>query len=375
MKVELVDKSSTFAGMGKQWDELLSRSVQRNIFLSHAWLFSWWSIYGNADQLYIIAVSDDSGALMGLFPGYISQPRIFAGVAVYPKTLRLLGSHSVGSDFLDCLADKDVATEVLSQLCDFLVQNSGDWDMAELNDMDAGSSFFLAFKQGLGVGNIRVGEQVQACPFIQLPNDWASFTDNLSRKKRTKLGYYRRLLDRNGVVALDTIAESDRLDKAIDEAMAMRSSRLKFKGIKFRPVTCEYLAFHKMVCQKLLRQQLLQLTFLTVDGERVAFAYQFRYLDRHFFYQTGFDMEWASRKVGYVLLSYEIENAVCSGFRYFEFLRGDEPYKYEWIPAAERHIRSLTLYTGSGSGITKYLLDKSYCYAKKQLKTIIGRNG
>jgi CelD/BcsL family acetyltransferase involved in cellulose biosynthesis len=371
MKVKLIDKNSSFAEMENEWCDLLSRSVQRNIFLSHAWLSSWWSVYGKGSQIYIVAVYDNTEKLMGLLPCYISRARVFPGAAGCFNTLRLLGSHSVGSDFLDCVADRDAAKEVISHLCVYLAQNCGDWDVADLNDMDVNSSLYLAFKQGLDAGKIREEEHRQACPYIELPNDWQSFTAALSKKNKTKIGYYRRLLVRKGIVALDTIAEADRVDKAIDDVMALRSSRLRSKGIKFSPVSDDYLAFHKLACKKLLQQKLLHLTFLTVDGKRIAFAYQFRYLDRHFFYQTGFDMEWATQSVGNVLLSFEIERAISSGLRYFEFLRGDEPYKYEWGTTSERHIRSLSLYTGSKSAVTKYFLDTTYCFAKKQLKTII----
>jgi CelD/BcsL family acetyltransferase involved in cellulose biosynthesis len=57
--------------------------------------------------------------------------------------------------------------------------------------------------------------------------------------------------------------------------------------------------------------------------------WQFGYGDRMMLYNSGLDAATFSYlSPGIVLLTYSIQDAIRRGFRYYDFLRGDETYKY-----------------------------------------------
>jgi CelD/BcsL family acetyltransferase involved in cellulose biosynthesis len=48
------------------------------------------------------------------------------------------------------------------------------------------------------------------------------------------------------------------------------------------------------------------------------------------FYLSGFDPQWAAFSPGVLLIAHAIEEAIREGQQEFDFLRGNEPYKYLW---------------------------------------------
>jgi len=64
------------------------------------------------------------------------------------------------------------------------------------------------------------------------------------------------------------------------------------------------------------------------------------YAGKYFFFIGGFDPDYARWSVGTVLFGYAIQHAIEEGAREFDFLRGEEEYKYR-LGAQNRHYRTL----------------------------------
>ena len=75
----------------------------------------------------------------------------------------------------------------------------------------------------------------------------------------------------------------------------------------------------------------LRLFFLTLDGEKAATLFAFEYNRRFWLYNSGYDPNaHAQLSPGWVLLGYVIQYAIASGCRVFDFMQGDEEYKYRF---------------------------------------------
>ena len=73
----------------------------------------------------------------------------------------------------------------------------------------------------------------------------------------------------------------------------------------------------------------LQLNFLTVDEAPAASYINFLYGDRVMVYNSGHAHEdYGGLSPGIVLLAWNIRHAIEQGYKHFDFLRGDEAYKY-----------------------------------------------
>jgi CelD/BcsL family acetyltransferase involved in cellulose biosynthesis len=72
------------------------------------------------------------------------------------------------------------------------------------------------------------------------------------------------------------------------------------------------------------------LAFQSVGGQRVACVLAFRYGDRYYVYNSGYDPAYRDLAVGVVCMGRTIAAAIAEGAAIFDLLQGDEPYKYDY---------------------------------------------
>jgi CelD/BcsL family acetyltransferase involved in cellulose biosynthesis len=339
MKRDIIDTLEEFAALQDNWNELLCHSALENPFQSHQWFLTWWQVYGNG-ELYIITCSDDiSGKLLGALPLYKSR----IGNIVPLTVLRFLGSGQGSADFLGCLARQGIEHLIFKACLDILLKSSDSWDLIELQDMDADSLFYLFLKDA-GIHNIvEMRDQNKRCPYLALPNSWDGLVNGVSKKVRQRIGYYRRALDKKGVVTFELLEDPSELAGALSDMIRLRQDRMEQKGITTAPVTDSYYSFHGQLMPRLLECGKLKFYFLRLDGERIAYLYLFSGGSSVYFYQTGFDRTWSSQSVGFVLLGMVLEKTIADGYTVFEFLRGLERYKFEWGVVGEKYLVDLVI--------------------------------
>jgi hypothetical protein len=91
----------------------------------------------------------------------------------------------------------------------------------------------------------------------------------------------------------------------------------------------------------------LRLAFLTVDGRRIAAGVSFETDGAVLYYNAGVDPEARELSPGVVMVERYVRRALEHGVRRLDFLRGNEPYKYEWGAADEPIQRLLVRRTES----------------------------
>jgi len=74
----------------------------------------------------------------------------------------------------------------------------------------------------------------------------------------------------------------------------------------------------------------LQFWVLELDGNIVAAQFGFRYADTVFSLQEGFDPDYSTDSVGYVLRSQVLKNLIPDGVRRYDFLGGIDDSKTRW---------------------------------------------
>jgi CelD/BcsL family acetyltransferase involved in cellulose biosynthesis len=171
-----------------------------------------------------------------------------------------------------------------------------------------------------------------SCPELTLPASWDAYLATLSANRRQLLRRKERALRRQHAIAVTDYAE-DRLDEGWRYLLALHERRWNGAGGG---------AFHdaraarvqRRFAGEMARQQRLWLTTLDVDGAPAAAWYGFESASTVYFYQGGRDPRWAQESVGLVLMSLMIQRAIQRGFRAFNFLRGDDPYKQQWTTAS-----------------------------------------
>jgi CelD/BcsL family acetyltransferase involved in cellulose biosynthesis len=88
--------------------------------------------------------------------------------------------------------------------------------------------------------------------------------------------------------------------------------------------------FYGELARLLLRQRQLELWALELNGKIAAAQFGLRYGTTLFSLQEGFDPEFASDSVGYVLRSQVLKQAIGDGIRRYDFLGGADESKLRW---------------------------------------------
>ena len=125
--------------------------------------------------------------------------------------------------------------------------------------------------------------------------------------------------------------EDGEIDTAFDKFEKLYASRKESVDVenKFEKAP-GYKKFHRLLAKRFSEKGWLHLAFLKIGDQEVAAEYTFKYLDTLYSYQCGFDSAFGKNNVFKVLRSYVIEDAIQSGIKEFDLLRGEEPYKYDW---------------------------------------------
>jgi CelD/BcsL family acetyltransferase involved in cellulose biosynthesis len=88
--------------------------------------------------------------------------------------------------------------------------------------------------------------------------------------------------------------------------------------------------FHQAALPRLVAAGIARLFTLVIEGRAVGAYYGLHHGARAYAYIGGFDPDFAFESPGTLLLGRAIAEAVGDGATEFDFLRGQEPYKYEW---------------------------------------------
>jgi len=216
----------------------------------------------------------------------------------------------------------------------YLDAHRGEWDLLELGGLaqDSPLRSFLTEARG------RYRERdANICPFVPLPADWASFqTERMSSRRRKKLRYYGRLLERHhpGQVSFRRVVEATELSLAMDTLIALHRRRWHDRGMMTAFDDSRFVGFHREMASLALERGWLRLYQLQVGDETIAALYGFQYQDTFYHYQGGFDPAWGNYSPGHLLLVHTMQEAIDHGGHEFDFLRGPEDYKSCWSDEA-----------------------------------------
>lgn len=322
-----------FDALKGEWNDLLRRSSFNTIFLTWEWQTTWWQHIGcHRGPLYLLAARD-AGRLVGILPFY-GVPN--GG----QQTLNVVGCIEV-SDYLDLIVEAGQEEAVYAAFLRWLADGAPDWELVDLCNQPAPSLAHTRLPElALAAGFRADVLQEDVCPIITLPqphagsgpdtpDGWEAYLDGLDKKERHEIRRKLRRIDREAPDAAIRFVESGAgLATAMDDFIALhRFSRAD----KHAFMTAEMQAYFRALAEVLAANGWLQLSFLEVAGRPVATYFCFDYNQRILVYNSGYDPSAVPQlSPGWVLLARLIQHAIALGRTHFDFLQGNEDYKYRF---------------------------------------------
>ncbi len=319
MKLTVHTDPSAFSALATEWNPLLHRSHTDTIFLTWEWQSTWWNAY-QAGDLWIITVRDDADTLVAIAPWFIQH-------LPDERVVRTIGCVDV-TDYVDLIALPEARAEVFSLIAQFLDAERSCYDRINLCNIPQASPTLELFPAELKAHGFQVDLVFQeVCPMIQLPSTWEDYLNMLDKKQRHEIR--RKLRRAEGEAQLDyyIVNESHdfqaELEQFLDLMRASQPEKAQFLE------DAHNLAFFKQMAPLAFAQGWLKLSVLKIDGVASAAYFDFDYNNRILVYNSGLVMdENAQLSPGIVLMAYNIRAAIEAGRAIFDFLRGNETYKY-----------------------------------------------
>jgi len=318
-----------------RWDAVMTAAATTSPFMSWAWHRAW-ADSAPADQVAAseaLVLYDEGGAVRALLP--VASGRLpFHRVPV--MTLTWATGDLGCPDHLDLLAVPEADLPALAAAVEALP-----WQVLVLSNLapNAGAARRLC-EAIAGYGHTMRRRPLWVCPDLELSDDWERYLATLTPTRRQTVRRKERNLKRDHAVAF-TDYDGERLEEGWGHLTRLHALRWEGAGGgAFQAPGAEPL--QRRFAAELAARRQLWLTTLDLDGEPAAAWYGFTWGDTVYFYQGGRDPRWDRESVGLVLMGTMIRRAIERGYRRFDFLRGEDPYKRQWT-ATERVTEEITI--------------------------------
>jgi CelD/BcsL family acetyltransferase involved in cellulose biosynthesis len=302
----------SFDGLEKAWRKLLSVCSTNHIFLTPQWQKAWWQTFGNGSELMLLSVYGDT-ELIGIVP-----------LMRRGKTISFVGSSDV-CDYMDFIVHRGREVTVFSHLLDYL--EPMEWDAIELRSLLPDSlvlSHFAPLAKQLNY-LVEVTKEDVSLQLV-LPSSWEKYLSKLQGKDRRELRRKLRRLDQTKSTRFYTVTEKEQIHQSLEDFFEL----FKLSGdAKAGFMTNQMRCFFNTMAYSLAEEGNIRLSFLDMEGARVASTICFDYEHEFYLYNSGYNPEYASFSVGLILKVFCLRDGIFESKKRFDFLRGAEPYKYD----------------------------------------------
>jgi CelD/BcsL family acetyltransferase involved in cellulose biosynthesis len=235
------------------------------------------------------------------------------------------------SDYLDIIAARGWEGEVYAGLLEWLHSDQAPaWDTLDLCNLPEVSLTYTELAARCQAAGLAVEvKQEDVAPQFRLPLHFETYLhDQVDKKQRHEIRRKQRRAEREAQIGFHLVGRQENLYAEMEDFIALqRASRVD----KAEFMTPEMRRFFNAIAQRLLDAGSLRLFFLTVDGEKAATLFAIEYERQFLLYNSGYDPDAHSQlSPGWVLLAYVIQYAIAAGCRLFDFMQGDEEYKYRF---------------------------------------------
>lgn len=359
------------------WDRLLAVTPAATPFARWSVHRAWWDAYGStAHDHTLVAVPADAPdhirAIVPLMHRHMTEPEDEqtatilrrgrfrgTGTPVAANAKAVFFGASYHCDYATILADAADLPAVSTAFVEALAgppdpaHGSQDWDAIDLRRLRSTDPVLPALENAFREAAPRHGwsvrrEREDVCQVVTLETaDWDAYLATLGKKSRHEVRRKLRRAEAYGPIALRrSHPDAAGVDRFVDLHRARFGEEGLFPdnegGHRAR------LFVERLAELELTQGDAAQLELIEVSsGERLLFvALAFDDGATTYLYNAGIDPQAADLSPGVTGTAAYLRDRLESGRRRFDFLRGNEPYKYEW-GAIDEPVERLLIMTES----------------------------
>lgn len=316
------------------WNELTARSDTNTVFQTHEWALSWWEAFGDQYEPFFVTVSDAAG-IAGVAPLVVER-----GLS-RERVIRFLGDGR--ADYCDVLAASG-KREVKAAIFDALFASKR-WDVIELNNVPAQSTTV----EIVGAICDRAGYRVLMDDHFVCPTLLIQGHEETAWKIFNKPGLRRRqnYFERSGRLVCRHLTSMVEIEPYLDQFFSQHVAR--WHGSKSPSLFTDERnrLFYRELTANLTSKGWILFSVVEFDDRPIAFHYGFDYNAAVLWYKPSFDVTYAARSPGLVLVRQLIGYAIEQKRRELDFTVGDEPFKSRFTNSRRKTVR-IRIFRNSG---------------------------
>ncbi|MGH7030291.1 MAG: GNAT family N-acetyltransferase [Stellaceae bacterium] len=349
MHIHIIEEFGDFNAVRGDWEAVYDADPEAQFFLSWQWLADWLEIHRTV--WFVLAAKHRETD-----PNYIAFLPLRM-LTQFDNSHGLFNELIFGgtgfSDYTGILARPECEAEAVAAFADYLKRalNWARFTMHNLAISERRRQLFLAaFDESRFVHtplehkNPNEPTDHDVCPAIDLPAHWDDYLATLSANNRQKI---RRLLRKIEASEVYRIELSDEGSFDSNLKILLDFWKIKWTPSKGAERADEIALLNYTVLVRCAAHGALFLPVLW-HGDRpvAALATLIDPCKKSLLFSiAGRDESYRELPAGYLLHAYSIRHAIAHGFTTYDFLKGDEPYKYLFAPRQERRLRGCTVAT------------------------------
>ncbi len=331
MDIEVITEYKDFIALEEDWNSLLERCANENVFLTHEWFRCWWEAFSSGKNLFIILVKDANN-IIAIAPLMISKGkhRCFS----VKKLTFIKDDNAAHADFIIPERKK----ESISLIIDYLQKHKKLWDISILesiiNESKTFQSIQYVLKEKKSLFNIK--EELHS-PFLTIFSDWNSYISSKSRKFRKTLRNEENRVNRLGNITIEEHTNDNNINNILSEIYEISAKSWKGKIKSDISKSIENQNFFTKLSETAAKNGWLSIWLLRVDGKAIAMEYHLKYKNIEYGLRGDFDGKYSYFSPGGVLDQKIIQQAFESNLNEYDMCGGASEYKMKWGCSTRQH--------------------------------------
>jgi len=338
VRVERYNTWEELQSLRAAWNPLLASSASDSIFLTWEWCEAWWKNYGAARPLFTLAIWD-ADSLIGIAPLYVANIRR-AGTSW--KCLRVIGDGSQDADYLDFIVRAGREQAVVPAFMDYLLEHRREWDWLQVEATSEASVAMAVLLDLAKQKKWKYAAEPIPSASLRLPASFEEYLKLLQPRVRSKVRSAIGLIDQTIGSAPIPCQDPGTLDSwlpVLFDLHARRWQQRNLPGVFRGP---EKRSFYRDISRSALERGWLAFHRLDWGEHPLALQYGFRYGNRFYLLQEGYDPAFEPLRPGMALRGWLMRHWIDEKLEEYDFLAGSSAYKLEW-GAQRKYLRRITV--------------------------------
>lgn len=364
VRIDIIDNEADFVALRENWYEVFMADPEGQHYLSWGWMRNY---LFRRKRWFVLALREASpgSPYVAFLPLRVLTPYDEAS-ATFSDEIVMGGNHS--ADYTGFIARPEHEKSAIYGFAAFLKKQN--WTHLRLDYFAGSAKRRAAFIRALEMPDVMHRDSTPKnsdnidnciCPYIPLPGSWDEYlATRMSGQTRQKLRRFLRMVEVDDAYSI-TFATKETIGRHLDVLFEFWYA--KWVARKGEERTKRLIVATREMLMDCFNDGTLEVPMLSYGGKPLAVLANILDRDKKtvFFYITGRDESWTTPSPGLILHATCIRRAIEDGFLIYDFLRGNEKYKYAF-GTDERQISCVLFRTRNGKNLGGVLHPRSIRY-------------